>query len=257
MTAITGLAGCVPPPRPVAAYATGRKPIQAWMSWSTGKDSAYALHLALRDGRVDVGGLFTTVETDTGRVAYNGVPVSLAQAQAEALGLPLHLLPVPAGCPADARESLRREVLGREAVPEGVRLLIFGDAGGTDIRAARAARLEGLGIGTAFPLWGMDTRLLSRMILAAGVRAVITRVDPRVLGARWAGRPFDEEFINSLGGQADPCGERGEFHTFTCWSPDFRYAIAAAVERLAGRGGSVYAELAAPRRPGRDRRQEA
>jgi diphthamide synthase (EF-2-diphthine--ammonia ligase) len=242
---------------PLAACATGREPIRAWMSWSTGKDSAYALHLALRDGRVDVGGLFTTVEPDTGRVAYNGVPVSLAQAQAEALGLPLHLLPVPTGCPAHAREVLRRDVLTREAVPEGVRLLIFGDADGTDIRAARAARLEGLGIGAAFPLWGMDTRLLARMILAVGVRAIITRVDPRVLGARWAGKPFDEEFITSAGGEADPCGERGEFHTFTCWSPDFGYAIAPAVERLAGRGGSVYAELAAPGSPASGRRQEA
>lgn len=170
----------------------GHGRIRAWVSWSTGKDSAYALHLAQEDRRVEVLGLFTTVDQDAGTVAYNGVPVSLAHAQADALGLPPHLLSVPAACPARDRETLRRAVLAREAVPDGVKTMIFGDAGGTDIRSSRAARLAGLGIDAVFPLWGMDTRRLSRDILAAGIRAVITRVDPCVLDAGWAGRLFGE-----------------------------------------------------------------
>jgi len=214
------------------------------MSWSTGKDSAYALHLTRDDTRIDVTGLFTTVDTDAGQVAYNGVPVSLARAQPDALGLPLHILPVPAGCPARARETLRREVLEREAVPAGVEVIIFGDAGGRDIRASRAARLAGLGIGAAFPLWGTDTRQLARMILAAGIRAVITRADPRVLDAGWAGKPFSQEFIAAAGEETDPCGENGEFHTFTWDSPDFRCPVPVAVEAVSWRDGSVYADLA-------------
>jgi diphthamide synthase (EF-2-diphthine--ammonia ligase) len=220
---------------------TGR--IRAWVSWSTGKESAYALRLAQEDRRVEVLGLFTTVDEDAGTVAYNGVPVSLAQAQASALGLPLHLLSVPAACPAGDREVLRRAVLAREAVPDGVEIMIFGDAGGTDIRSSRAARLAGLGIDAVFPLWGMDTRRLWRDILTAGIRAVITRVDPSVLDARWAGRPFGESFIRSLSEDADPCGENGEFHTFACCSPDFGYAIPVVLERVARREGSVYAEI--------------
>ena len=221
----------------------GQGRIRAWVSWSTGKDSAYALHLAQQDRRVEVRGLFTTVDEDTGTVAYNGVPVSLAQAQADALGLPLYLLSVPAACPARHREALRRAVLAREAVPEGIETMIFGDAGGTDIRSGRAARLAGLGIDAVFPLWGMDTRRLCRDILTAGIRAIITRVDPCALDACWAGRVFGESFIESLGEDADPCGENGEFHTFACRSPDFAYAIPVVLERVTRREGSVYAEI--------------
>src|ERR1022692_26158 len=216
---------------------------RAPVSWSTGKDSAYALRLAQADRRIEVLGLFTTVDEDAGTVAYNGVPVSLAQAQATALGLPLHLLNVPAGCLASNREALRRAVLAREAVPEGIETMIFGDAGGTDIRRGRAARLAGLGIDAVFPLWGMDTRRLCRDILAAGIRAVITRLDPRVLDAEWAGRLFGESFIGSLNEDADPCGENGEFHTFACCSPDFGYAVPVVLERVTRRDGSVYAEI--------------
>ena len=225
--------------RPAAVKRT-----RAWVSWSTGKDSAFALHLAQDEPQTEIAGLFTTVDADAGTVAYNGVPVRLAHAQAAALGLPLHLLRIPAGCPADAREVLRRDVLAREAIPAGITTVIFGDAAGTDIRASRAARLAGLGIDAAFPLWGMDTRWLCRMILAAGVRAVITRVDPAALDAGWAGRFFGDGFIAALGRGVDPCGENGEFHTFTCDSPDFTHPVPAELERIVHRDGSVYAELA-------------
>lgn len=243
MTGIPGPAGVAAQPRPLPAGAAPRERVRAWMSWSTGKDSAYALRLAHGNPWVDVAGLFTTVDADACRVAYNGVPVCLAHAQAQALGLPLHTLPIPAGCSAHAREALRRDVLSREAVPAGISMLIFGDAAGRDIRASRAARLAGLGIRAVFPLWGMDTRLLAHRILAAGIGAVITRADLLTAGAGWAGRPFDEEFIAALGEGADPCGENGEFHTFTSVSPDFRHPVPVAVDRVSGRDGVAYAEV--------------
>jgi uncharacterized protein (TIGR00290 family) len=220
---------------------------RAWVSWSTGKESAYALRVARADRRVEVLGLFTTVHEDAGRVAYNGVPVGLAKAQARALGLPLHVLSVPAGCPARAREVRRRRVLAREAVPEGVSAIIFGDVGGTDIRASRAARLSGFGIDAVFPLWGADTSWLCRDILAAGIRAIITRVDPRVLAARWAGKLFDEVFLQALTDRVDPCGENGEFHTFVLSSPDFDWDVPVGLERVTRRDGSVYALISASR----------
>jgi hypothetical protein len=164
------------------------------------------------------------------------VPVGLAQAQAAALGLPLHLLSVPAGCPARDREALRRAVLAREAVPGGVTAMIFGDVGGTDIRDSRAARLAGLGIAAAFPLRGIDTRRLCRDILAAGIRAVITRLDPPVVDAGWAGSLFGKGFIGSLA--RSPAAPQG-----------FGYAIPVALERVTRRDGSVYAEIAAASSP--------
>lgn len=154
MTSTAGPAGVAAQSRPLPAGPAPRERVRAWMSWSTGKDSAYALRLARASSQVDVAGLFTTVDADAGRVAYNEVPVCLAQAQAQALGLPLHILPIPAGCSDHEREALRRDVLSREAVPAGIKMLIFGDAGGRDIRASRAARLAGLGIRAVFRCGG-------------------------------------------------------------------------------------------------------
>jgi diphthamide synthase (EF-2-diphthine--ammonia ligase) len=218
--------------------------VRAWVSWSAGKDSALTLCLAQDDPLVEVAGLFTTVDEEPYQVAYTGVPVRLAEAQAAALGLPLHLLRIPPGCDGRTRETLRREVLTREAVPAGVAAILFGDAGGTDIRASRADRLAGLGIGAVFPLWGMDSRRLCRHILAAGIRAVITRLDPGLIDARWAGRPYDTIFLDALPPAADPCGEYGEFHTFTADGPGFAHPIPVTAAGITRRDGMVYAELA-------------
>ncbi len=220
-----------------------RPSVRAWVSWSTGKESAFTLSLAQDDPRIEVAGLFTTVEEEAHRVAHNGIPVRLAEAQAAALGLPLHVLRIPAGCDADTRELLRRDVLRREALPAGVRTIIFGDAGGTDIRASRAARLAGSGIDAAFPLWGMDTTQLARQILASGILAVVTRRDPFLIEPGWLGQPFAEEFLDALGKHADPCGEHGEFHTFTCDGPGFGRAIAVTARGVRHQDGAVYAEL--------------
>jgi diphthamide synthase (EF-2-diphthine--ammonia ligase) len=181
--------------------------------------------MAQDDPRIEVAGLFTTVDEEPYRVAYNGVPVRVAEAQAVALGLPLHLLRVPAGCDGRTREALRREVLTREAVSAGVEAILFGDVGGMDIRASRAERLADLGIDALFPLWGVDTHRLSRHILAVGIRAVITRLDPHLIDPKWAGQPYGKVFIGALARAVDPRGEHGEFHTFVCDGPGFGQAI--------------------------------
>jgi uncharacterized protein (TIGR00290 family) len=235
---VTGPAGH----RPRPSNNPGYQRVRAWVSWSTGKESAYALHVARRDRRVDVAGLFTTVDEDTGTVAYTGVPVRLAQAQAEALALPLHMLSIPARCSPGRREELRRAVLTGTAVPAGVRMIIFGDVA-ADVRASRAARLAGLGIDAAFPLWGMDTRHLARLILDAGIKAVITRVDPSAVAVSWLGKCFGTDFIAALPEAADPCGEQGEFHTFTCDGPGFAHAIPVVLEGARWHDGTARGDL--------------
>lgn len=235
---MTGRAGHWPRP----ARAPRHRHVRAWVSWSAGKESAYALHMARRDRRVDVAGLFTTVDEDTGTVAYTGVPVRLAQAQADALALPLYQLRIPARCPPGRREVLRRAVLMDAAVPAGVQMIIFGDVA-TDVRASRAARLAGLGIGAAFPLWGMDTRRLARLIMESGIKAVLTRVDPCAVPVSWLGGCFGADFIAALPQGADPCGEHGEFHTFTCDGPGFAHAIPVVLEGVRWRGGTACADL--------------
>jgi diphthamide synthase (EF-2-diphthine--ammonia ligase) len=218
--------------------------IRAWVSWSGGKESALTLRLARDDPQFEVTGLFTTVDEQPGRVAHSGVPVRLAEAQACSLGLPLHLLRIPPGCDYTAREAFRRGILVREAVPAEVQAIIFGDAGGTDIRASRAQRLEGSGIEAMFPLWGRDPGELCRDILASGIRAVIARLDPARIEPRWAGQPYDEAFLGALAPAADPCGEHGEFHTFATDGPGFAHPVPVVTVGITRRDGQVHAELA-------------
>jgi diphthamide synthase (EF-2-diphthine--ammonia ligase) len=221
----------------------GRR-VRAWISWSTGKDSALTFSIARGSPRFEVVGLFTTVDEEPCRVAYTGVQARLAEAQAAALGLPLHLLRIPAGCDGGAREVLRREVLAREAAPAGVEVILFGDAGGTDIRASRAQRLTGTGIEAVFPLWGMDSRLQCRSILTTGIRAVIARLDPGRIDPEWAGRPYCKAFLDGLAQSIDPCGEHGEFHTFTTDGPGFAHPVPVTATGVFRHDGQVYAELA-------------
>jgi uncharacterized protein (TIGR00290 family) len=217
---------------------------RALLAWSSGKDSAWALHELRRRGEVDVVALLTTVNETLGRVAMHGVRESLLAAQAAAVGLPLWKVLLPWPCPNDVYEARFRAVLER-AHAEGVAHVAFGDLYLEDIRAYRERQLEGSGVTPLFPLWTTpaETPALARRMLAAGVRAVVACVDPAQAPARLAGRAFDEALLAELPPGADPCGEHGELHTF-CWDgPMFASPIPVRVGDVVTRDGFCFADL--------------
>lgn len=226
--------------------ATARRP-RAWLSWSSGKDGAVAL-TALRDsGDVEVCGLLTVVRASDGRVPMHSVRSELLEAQADALRLPLHRVPIPTPCPDEEYARRMATALGAAAAA-GVTHMAFGDLALADVREYREARLVGTGITPVFPLWGRDTALLAREVVAGGVRAVVTCVDTRVLPASFAGRDFDARLLGDLPEGVDPCGENGELHTFVVDGPGFAAPVDVRVGRTWESDGFAYADLL-PRRP--------
>ncbi len=212
------------------------------LSWSSGKDSAWCLHMLRQDPTVELVGLVTTVNERFGRVAMHGVPVAALRAQARAAGLALHEVAIPHPCPNGVYE----ERMGRfvaEARAAGVEAIAFGDLFLEDVRAYREARLAGSGIRPLFPLWGADTARLAREMVAAGLRAWITTVDPRVLGRDFAGRLYDGALLEALPEGVDPCGERGEFHSFAFAGPMFRAPVPVRPGAVVKREGFVFADL--------------
>ncbi len=220
----------------------------AWMSWSSGKDSAFALAVARAERVVDVQGLLVTVNADADRVAMHAVRRTLLEAQAERLGLPLHVVEIPSPCPNDVYEA-RMAAAVEAALAVGIERMVFGDLFLEDVREYREQKLAGTGITPVFPLWGRPTDRLALDMLAGGVRAVITCVDPQVLPAEFAGRAFDASLLADLPAGVDPCGERGEFHTFVWDGPGFRAPIDVEVGETVTRDGFVFRDvIAAPTR---------
>ena len=218
------------------------RPATAWMSWSSGKDSAFALDAARRDDPVDVVGLLVTFNGDADRVAMHAVRRVLVEAQADRLGLPLHVVELPSPCPNEVYEQ-RMAAATASALGQGVGRIVFGDLFLTDVRAYREQMLAPTGIEPLFPLWGRPTDVLAREMVAAGVRAVLTCVDPRQLAADFAGRDFDEQLLADLPDGVDPCGENGEFHTFVHDGPIFRRPVGVRAGETVERGGFVFADL--------------
>src|SRR6188474_2584872 len=181
-------------------------------SWSSGKDSAWMIHVLRHTPGVEVAALLTTVNEVANRVAMHAVRVDVLQAQADALGLPLWQIPIPSPCPNDVYERAMRGAVER-AVAEGFTQVAFGDLFLEDVRRYREDRLAGSGLTPIFPLWGRPTPALAREMIAAGLEARLTCVDPRVIPAAFAGRLFDGALLDELPPGTDPCGERGEFHT--------------------------------------------
>ncbi|HEY1741464.1 MAG TPA: ATP-binding protein [Acidimicrobiia bacterium] len=212
------------------------------MSWSSGKDSAFALHRLRAAGEFDIRALLVTINADAERVAMHAVRLTLLQAQADRLGIPLHLVEIPMGCPNDIYEARMAEAV-RVARGDHVERMAFGDLFLGDVRAYREANLAGTGITPVFPLWEQPTDRLALEMLDAGVRAVITCVDPRALPSEFAGREFDEELLAELPDGVDPCGERGEFHTFVWDSPDFDTPIAVRCGETVERDGFVFCDV--------------
>jgi len=212
------------------------------LSWSSGKDSAWALHVLRGRQDVEVVGLVTTVNRAFRRVAMHAVRESLLERQAEAAALPLWKVPLPWPCSNEEYEAAMGELLER-ARGEGVEAMAFGDLHLADVRAYRERQLAGTGLEPLFPIWGLPTDRLAREMVAAGLRAVVTCVDPRQLDPAFAGRVFDAAFLDDLPAEVDPCGERGEFHTFCTAAPPFRREIPVTPGPSMERDGFVYADL--------------
>jgi uncharacterized protein (TIGR00290 family) len=219
------------------------------MSWSSGKDSAFALDAARRDPELDVVGLLVTMNADADRVAMHAVRRELVEAQADRLGLPLHIVEIPAACPNPVYED-RMAAAMATAREHGVRRVVFGDLFLADVRAYREQKLAGTGIAPVFPLWGRPTAALAGEMVAAGVRAVVTCVDPRQLSPDFAGRAFDASLLAALPPGADPCGERGEFHTFVTDGPGFSAPIGTVTRDRVERDGFVFCDVRLAAREG-------
>jgi uncharacterized protein (TIGR00290 family) len=217
-------------------------PLPTLLSWSSGKDSAWSLHVLRQNDEVDVVGLLTTVNELHDRVAMHAVRRELLEAQAESAGLPLWPLPIPSPCSNEEYEARMAGLLQR-ALRAGIRAVAFGDLFLADIRAYREKKLAGTGLRPLFPLWQEPTDRLAQTMLAAGVRAHITCVDPAQISPRFAGRTWDARLLAELPRSADPCGERGEFHTFVSDGPMFTHAIPIAVGDIVERDGFIFADI--------------
>jgi uncharacterized protein (TIGR00290 family) len=216
--------------------------MKTMVSWSSGKDSAWMVHVLRQRADVELAGMLTTVNEVYQRVAMHAVRVELLQAQADSLGLPLWQIPIPSPCPNDVYERAMAEAVGR-AVADGFTHVAFGDLFLEDIRRYREERLAGSGLTPLFPLFGLDTTELARTMVANGLRARLTCVNPTVIDARFAGREFDAALLDELPAPVDPCGERGEFHTFAYDGPMFATPIPIESGDIVERDGFVFADL--------------
>lgn len=215
---------------------------KAMMSWSSGKDSAYALHVARSTDELELVGLLTTINAAADRVAMHGVRHQLLRRQAEALGLPLTVIELPSPCPNQIYEQ-RMTAFIEQARADGIEAMVFGDLFLADIRDYRERQLAGTGIEPVFPLWGRDSSTLADELLRAGVVATLSCVDLAKLGQQWVGRRWDQALLGELPEGVDPCGERGEFHTFVSDGPGFDRPIEIAVGEVVVREGFAFADL--------------
>jgi uncharacterized protein (TIGR00290 family) len=211
------------------------------LAWSSGKDSAWTLHRLRQMPDVEIAGLFTTVNADTGRVAVHAVRETLLEAQARVTGLPLRRIALPYPCPNSVYEAALADFFSTRA--PGVTHAAFGDLFLEDIRRYRERQFSGLGVQLLFPLWGLPTRALAEEMVAGGLRAWLTCVDTRQAPAAWAGRVFDEQFLAGVSKGVDPCGEHGEFHTFAFQGPMFKQPIRTRIGEVAERDGFAYADV--------------
>jgi len=212
------------------------------LSWSSGKDSAWSLHLLRKNPNYRVEALLTTFNAAAGRVAMHAVRRELAEAQAERIGLPLWSVDLPWPCSNAVYEGLMKGVWDR-AVASGITAMAFGDLFLEDLRAYRENQLKSTGITPVFPVWQIPTDQLARELIDSGLRAMVTCVDPAKLDASFAGRDYDHEFLHDLPPSVDPCGENGEFHTFVYSAPVFSSSIPIRSGEIVTRDGFVFADV--------------
>jgi uncharacterized protein (TIGR00290 family) len=215
---------------------------KALISWSSGKDSAFALHEVLRGGEFEVVGALTTVTETFGRVSIHGVREEILRAQCEAAGLPQRIVPIPYPCPNQIYEARIGETVAT-AVADGITHMIFGDLFLEDIRAYREQKFAGTGITPVFPLWQRPTLALAHAMIAGGLEAFIATVDLKKLPAEFAGRKFDHQLLADLPDGIDPCGENGEFHTCVVAGPILKRRLAVTTGERVERDGYAYCDL--------------
>lgn len=215
---------------------------QALLSWSSGKDSAWSLHLLRQQKDCEIAGLLTTFNKAADRVAMHAVRRTLVEAQARAVGIPLWGVDLPWPCSNEDYECLMKQTC-QAAVQAGIDHVAFGDLFLTDVRAYREKQLENSGLQPLFPVWGLPTRELASTMIKSGVRAKLTCVDPRQLAPEFVGREFDEQFLSELPRHVDPCGENGEFHSFVYAGPMFQQNLHVEVGEIVSRDGFVFADL--------------
>jgi uncharacterized protein (TIGR00290 family) len=217
--------------------------IKVLLSWSSGKDSAWSLHVLRQQQKFEVVGLMTTVNEVYQRVAMHAVRVELLEAQAAAVDVPLWMIPIPSPCSNSDYESAMGAAITR-ARREGIDGIAFGDLFLEDIRRYREERLRETGLSPIFPIWGISTQELARKMIGDGLRARLTCVDPKQISASFVGREFDAPLLAELPPGIDPCGERGEFHTFAYDGPMFREPVRIQLGESVERDGFVFADLA-------------
>jgi uncharacterized protein (TIGR00290 family) len=215
------------------------------LSWSSGKDSAWALHILRRDPAIELCGLITTVNAEFDRVAMHGVRRTILEAQAAAAGLPLWIVPLPWPCSNEIYEQRMTELCQR-AIHENVEAVAFGDLFLEDVRAYRERQLAPTGLEPLFPLWQIPTDSLAREMIAGGLRARLSCVDPKQLSSTFAGREFDLDLLHDLPPGTDPCGERGEFHTCVYAGPMFSAPLPLATGEIVTRDGFTFADFRIP-----------
>jgi len=215
---------------------------KALIAWSSGKDSAWALHEARRAGDFEIVGALTTVTAAFGRVSMHGVREALLREQLDAAGLPPVIVHIPFPCPNEIYERKMAEAMVN-AKASGVTHMIFGDLFLEDVRAYRERHLEGTGITPVFPVWGRPTPALAREMIIAGLEAHLSTVDLGKLPASFAGRRFDDTLLDALPADTDPCGENGEFHSFVSAGPMLSRRVVVKVGETVERDGFAYADL--------------
>lgn len=215
---------------------------KAWLSWSSGKDSAWALHVMRQRGDFEIAALLTTVNQKYQRVAMHAVREVILERQAAAAGLPLVKVPIPSPCPNDVYERAMAAAMAQGRF-EGITHVVFGDLFLEDIRKYREENLAKCGMTPIFPLWLKGTRELASEMIESGLRAYLTCVDPKKLDRRFAGRAFDKKLLADLPAHIDPCGENGEFHTCVVAGPMFALPIDVSIGEIVERDGFVFADL--------------
>jgi uncharacterized protein (TIGR00290 family) len=212
------------------------------ISWSSGKDSAWTLHVLQQRNDYEIAGLITTFNSAFDRVAMHSTRRALAEEQAAAAGLPLQAVSLPWPCSNQDYERIMGGVCA-QAVAQGVSAIAFGDLFLADIRAYRERQLKDTGLQPLFPLWQIPTDRLAREMIRAGLRAKLVCVDPTKLGAEFAGRDFDEQLLADLPSGTDPCGENGEFHSFVYAGPMFKRDIPVITGERVQRDGFWFCDV--------------